>query len=239
MATRPIFLPSSDTRLVRQEDVEFEWHPGFAASQKRRSIEALHRAAENAGLGHSFLEVSTRSADALGVGLSAFNLQIKLGDRVQPVSVEAAFQSSKVFSQSGRQEHLLDVADGRKIKTRIKELDGEALVGFELQGEPWPLTPPTAFYDSLYLTALTDLISTQREIEQKLLAIDAFTDIEFNPAKSLNCQARTCALFVSLGGFERVRDIIEDRESFIAILDGAEYGPPSPRNVADDPPTLF
>lgn len=30
------------------------------------------------------------------------------------------------------------------------------------------------------------------------MAHDCFTDIEFNPKKSLNCQARSCALAVAL-----------------------------------------
>lgn len=239
MATRPVFLPSPGDLLVRQVDVEFQWHPGFALSQKRKNVKALHEAAEVAGLGQSFLEISTRSESALGVTLSAFNLRITIAGRLEPVSVEAAFQSSKVFSGSGRQVHLLDVADGREIKARIRELDAETLIGFEFQGEPWLLSPPTALYDYLYLKALTDLIQSNPEIEDRLLAVEAFTDIEFNPVKSLSCQARTCALFVGLGGYKPTRDIIESRESFVSLLNSARYGPSNPKRVADDPPTLF
>ena len=33
-------------------------------------------------------------------------------------------------------------------------------------------------------------------IEEDLNEFDAFTDIEFNPKRSFNCQAKSCALFV-------------------------------------------
>ena len=33
---------------------------------------------------------------------------------------------------------------------------------------------------------------------EELIDYDAFTDIEFNPQKSINCQAKSAALFVGL-----------------------------------------
>ena len=35
------------------------------------------------------------------------------------------------------------------------------------------------------------------EIRQELVKFDAFTDIEFNPKRSFNCQANSAAIFTS------------------------------------------
>lgn len=57
-----------------------------------------------------------------------------------------------------------------------------------------PRTPPTAFYDWLYINAVL-----RSHIDRSTIrSYDGFTDIEFNSRKSLNCQARACAQFVSM-----------------------------------------
>lgn len=50
------------------------------------------------------------------------------------------------------------------------------------------------FYDWLYINALKQNSILATELEN----YDIFTDIEFNPNKSLSCQAATVALFLSL-----------------------------------------
>jgi hypothetical protein len=63
MAERPIFLPSSTQhQLVKEISVQLIWHSGFAESQKKRNIQALHEAADRLGYG-PLLEVSTKSDD--------------------------------------------------------------------------------------------------------------------------------------------------------------------------------
>ena len=52
----------------------------------------------------------------------------------------------------------------------------------------------------------------------KILDYDAFTDIEFNPKKSLNCQARSCAVFVSLAKKNLLNIALESKEAFLDIL---------------------
>lgn len=208
--------------------MEFRWSPGFAASQKRKNVEALHDAAKLRGVAKSILEVSTRSLETLGIKLSAFNLQIELPGRSNPVSVEAAFQSSKVFDRAGLQSHLLELTDGREIKGHIRSLGDQELIGFEYLSETWPLDPPTAMYDYIYLQAITQLVSQQPEVGDQLAAFEAFTDIEFNPKKSLSCQARTCALFIGLGGLKPVQQLLADPSAFRAHLVKHRYGPKSP-----------
>ena len=65
------------------------------------------------------------------------------------------------------------------------------LIGFNLLGEEWPIEPPTCFYDWLYISALIQ----HPDAVQELLNFHAFSDIAFNPEKSLNCQARSAAVF--------------------------------------------
>ena len=50
------------------------------------------------------------------------------------------------------------------------------------------------FYDWLYIRALAQ----NSELALSLMEYNAFTDIAFNPKKSINCQANSAALFVSL-----------------------------------------
>ena len=72
---------------------------------------------------------------------------------------------------------------------------------------------------NLYLKAvksnIEDLINT---IYEKILNYTAFTDIEFNPKKSINCQARSCALYVSLFKNELLDIALESEEAFLEII---------------------
>jgi len=197
MANRPVFVAQKSARNVGESTVAFEWFPGFSVSQKQRSIYSLHEAARlelGLALGE-ILEVSTKAPSALGASLSALNLSLEL-DTGRLVPVEVAFQSSKVFRHAGPQTSLLDLELGRNAKAAIRGLDDDELIGFFFEGRPWPLSPSPNIYDYLYLRAL----SAHPELTTDLRGYRAFTDIEFNPKRSLNCQARSCAYFVLLGG---------------------------------------
>ena len=56
------------------------------------------------------------------------------------------------------------------------------------------LVLPTAFYDWLYLNAL----GSHRDWIEAASGYPEFTDIEFNPAKSVNCQDRALAGIIAL-----------------------------------------
>jgi hypothetical protein len=64
---------------------------------------------------------------------------------------------------------------------------------FDVSG-PLPSIVIRWSYDWLYINA----IYPHREWLVRLNRYAGFTDIEFNPERSVNCQARSCALFVSL-----------------------------------------
>lgn len=191
MAKRPIFVPVPEgSPLVDEIPIEFTWHPGFAVSQKKKNVAALHEAAALKGFG-PLLEVSSKSERELGQSLSAFILRLEVEGR--ETSVESAFQGSKVFEQGGPFKDLL-FAGSREAKRDPRLRASGRLIGFRFEEQDLPLTPDTAFYDWLYVSALLRQPGNIAQLE----GYAGFTDIEFNPKRSLNCQARTCALIVSL-----------------------------------------
>ena len=212
MATRPVFVPlRSKTAFVRETAVEFTWFAGMAISQKQKSIQSLHEAAKRRLGDVPILEISSKSPDPLGVRLSAFNLTFPLVGR--NVSVEVAFQAGKRFESGGP---FLDLLDGssRDAKGDPRLRETGRLTGFVLSGEEWPTEPRTAFYDWLYLKALL----ANPVLAEKLASYGAFTDIEFNPEKSLNCQARSAALYVSLRREGLLEEAMSGRETYLRLL---------------------
>lgn len=193
--------------------VEFRWFAGMAVSQKQKSIASLHEAACKRLSIRNILEISSKSAEPLGVRLSAFNLTLPLN--VKCVSVEVAFQAGKRFERGGPFLDLLD-RTSREAKKDPRLKESGRLVEFVLSGESWPLEPQTAFYDWIYLKAL----ATNPELTEKLTAYEAFTDIEFNPEKSINCQARSAALYVSLHREGLIKPALSSKVAYLKILAG-------------------
>ena len=192
MAERPVFVPATTGRMfVHEVPVEFRWHPGMAPSQKKKNVVELHNAAHARGL-QTLLEVSSKSDREIGKRLSAFHQKVKLTDgSVHPL--ECVYQGSKVFANGGPFLDLFSV-EPRVAKADERLKGSGRLIRFELEGKKFPLYPKSIFYDWLYANA----IFPEREWLRRLGQIDGFTDIEFNPEKSVNCQARSCALFVAL-----------------------------------------
>lgn len=192
MASRPIFIAQDVFPYVKVGDIDFKWHPGLSISQKKNSIKSLHQAAVEQDSQLSLLEISTKSDNPLGVSLSAFNLAITMPDG-RSVTVENIFQSSKVFKQGGPFKDLLNVTP-KEAKRDPRLLESGELVGFIRKGRLWPLKPTTIFYDWIYINTLR----SNKKLAEEIVTFNAFTDIEFNPKKSMNCQARSAALYVSL-----------------------------------------
>lgn len=215
MATRPIFMPSfSGDLLVVTKHVEFEWFPGMALSQSRKSIASLHETARmKLGVG-DILEISSKSPDDLGVALSAFNLMIKTVKHEREFSLECAYQASKVFEYGGPFVDLLNV---RSIDAKRDARLGQCgrLIKFRFFGVDWPLEPRTAFYDWLYINAL----HKQAALADKVLAYRAFSDIAFNPGKSVNCQAYAAALYVALSQRGLLTsELLKSQENYLAVI---------------------
>tara|TARA_X000001036_G_scaffold310443_1_gene289148 strand:+ start:651 stop:1367 length:717 start_codon:yes stop_codon:yes gene_type:complete len=217
MANRPIFTVSDEEgNFFKQKDIEFEWFPGMASSQKKKSVKSLHKAGEQKGI-TDILEVSTKSEEVLGNQLSAFNLSVK-DHNGKLLPLELAFQGSKVFENGGPYHDLYnkDILQVKKDERISKDF---RISSFNFQGEIWENEPKTAFYDWLYLNAVNQKLSSDSDLLfKKILNYRAFTDIEFNPKKSLNCQARSCAVFVSLSRKNLLQIALESREAFLDIL---------------------
>lgn len=215
MAERPIYIPSNDpNQLVRTKYVQFEWVKGMAFSQKQKCVDALHHATVEA-LGFTrILEVSSKSREELGVKLSAFNLMIDNPQKNLTFSVECAFQSGKIFENGGPFPEILKLSsrEAKKFFYDKEYLGG--IIGFQSNGYRWPNYPTTLFYDWLYVNAL----SRKSELIEELIGYDAFSDIEFNPQKSKNCQAYSVALFCSLKKQGLLDKAISSKESFKMLI---------------------
>jgi hypothetical protein len=207
MAERPIFVPLKEgRRLFAEVPIDFRWHPGMAPVQKRKNVGELHEAAKKRGL-NNLLEISSKSDLEIGRRLSAFHQKIEVDGRLVPL--ECIFQGSKVFQDGGPYTDLF-WADPRDAKRDPRLKESGRLVSFRFSGKDFPLSPPTVFYDWLYANA----IFPARDWLKRLSQLDGFTDIEFNPEKSVNCQARSCAIFVSLEQRGELDDAMTSFESF-------------------------
>ncbi|KJJ98025.1 hypothetical protein UB44_15625 [Burkholderiaceae bacterium 26] len=217
MATRPIFMPSlSGPLLVSTELIEFHWFPGMAKSQAQKSIDSLHEKARQLLHVDRVLEISSKSKEEYGVKLSAFNLMITTPRR--EYSLECAYQASKVFERGGPFKDLLNVKSiDAKRDPRLTQFG--RLTKFQWYGTDWPLQPRTAFYDWLYINAL----HRQPDLAQVVLGYRAFSDIAFNPERSINCQAYAAALYVSL--HERgllTEEVLKDQKQYLSVIDTGE-----------------
>jgi hypothetical protein len=218
MANRPVFTPCLESKsLIKEILCEFQWSPGMAPSQKKKNIEALHKAAHSKGK-TPVLEVSTKSVMPMGLALSAFNLKVRSPKGA--ISLESAFQGSKVFEKGGPYTDLYG-KDGSAIKKDERLRERGRLLKFRYEGEDWGLEPQTAFYDWLYLRAVDICLEFKA-----LCDFNGFTDIEFNPEKSINCQARSCALYVSLVKRNLLRESLTNKEKFLSILRSYNYSLP-------------
>ena len=213
MAIRPIFAINDNKKeLFKEIDIEFTFYNGFSVSQKAKSIQSLQENARKQGY-KNILEVSTKSDNKLGWQLSAFNLMVDF-DNDKKISLECAFQGSKVFENNIQYKDLYLVESIQAKKDERLKKSGN-IIGFEFEGNFWENEPKTAFYDYLYIKTIFD---NYKNIINELVKFDSFSDIEFNPKKSINCQARTCAIWVSLYKMDLLEDALRSKDKFIELV---------------------
>lgn len=220
MAIRPIFIPiyekihgktkNSRGALVERLDINIAWHGGFSIIQKQRNIIALHAEAEKQGIS-PVLEISTKSLQEVGARLSAFKLKIDVNGVYK--TLESVYQASKVFSISGQHIELADLHPG-EAKKRVRELGKGEIVSFRFLGEDFETEPRNAFYDWLYIRA----ILPHEDWIKKNLSYAAYSDIEFTPSKSINCQARAVAEFHALSMRGQALECASDFQRFRFLL---------------------
>jgi hypothetical protein len=217
MAQRPVFTPCIDgPSYVLTKMVDFKWFAGMVTLQKQKSIDSLHVAAHDQMGVEKVLEVSSKSRKKIGVELSAFNLSMALPNTSTKISVECAFQGSKVFENGGP---YIDIFSKTSLEAKKDERlrSSGRLTNFHFFGNDWLLEPQTAFYDWLYINALKENANLAKEI----LEYSGFTDIEFNPKKSINCQAHSVALFVSLYKREMLDVVTSNKDDFLKAMKAA------------------
>ena len=214
MANRPVFTPSTkEDLLVETHDIDFQWSQGMAASQKKKNVQALHSSASDKLKINSILEVSSKSSDDIGIQLSAFNLSFHAGSG-KKYTLECLFQASKEFENGGPFRDLLNVLpkDAKRDK-RLNE-SGKLILFRSLSGAAWPLYPHTLYYDWLYL----NILKSNTSYLEMANRFSGFSDIEFNPKKSFNCQAYSVALAVSLYRRNILDEVLENKKSYIQFI---------------------
>lgn len=214
MAQRPVFVPSRKAPYVDVFMPEFVWNGGFATSQKQKNIVALHEAFHKRFPERNLLEISSKSLQDFGMKISAFHLKKKVPSIGKSIPVECIFQGSKVFSAGGPYTELYEKTP-REAKKEPRLKSSGILRGFQFEGQQYPLQPKTVFYDWLYINAILE----NSGYTEQLIQFDGFTDIEFNPDKSINCQAKSAALFVALFRLELLEQC-RDFEQFSKLFGG-------------------
>ena len=213
MAKRSVYISDYRAPYMRPAEVEFTFFSGFSLAQKQRCIRSLHESFLASEPDIRILEISTKSTEPLGVALSAFNLTIETPRR--SFTVESAFQSSKVFEMGGPYTDLLG-ADARTAKRDERLRSSGRVIGFRFHGRDYPTEPKDLFYNWIYINALV----RQRRLAEEVCAYGAFSDIEFNPAKSLNCQAVAAAIYVGL----RMAGKLDEALANIGTFESLVYG---------------
>ena len=128
------------------------------------------------------------------------------------------FQGSKVFERGGPFVDIFDMTS-REAKKDERLRSSGCLTGFHFFGTDWELEPQTAFYDWLYINALKKQPPSWTE---QLVEYSAFSDIEFNPERSINCQAYSVALYMSLHKRNRLDEATSSREAFLRTVSNAD-----------------
>lgn len=206
MAKRLYFKSVPDQKQVLDEKLcAFQYFNGFAVSQKQKCIAEFHKQIRECEPDAEIIEISTKSTSLIGVALSAFNLMFYDRVREQEFALENIFQSSKVFENGGPYEDIL-LLQPRDAKRDERLKSSGQLQYFLYQNVKWDLEPKTLFYDWIYMSALKQ----NEELAQEVIKYTIFTDIEFNQEKSINCQARSAAIFASLSKLNILEKALSD-----------------------------
>jgi hypothetical protein len=202
---RPVFMPRVNSdNLVKTDMVRFERHVGFASRQKKKSINDLHQVIRKKYGFNNVLELSSKSGNKLSFLLSPLSLKLSHEPDAQQYSVENAFQSSMVFEDGGPYTDLLTVPPRQAKKDERLTTSGE-LIGYNYFGMEWSVEPLTTFYDWLYVNALQQ----NPQLHEEVMQYQAFTDIAFNPKKSIHSSAYALAMFVALNKRELLDNVAD------------------------------
>lgn len=193
MAARPVFLTNQNKPYFSEYNVNFVYNNGFAPCQKKKNIIAIHNAFHKDNSDKKVLEISSKSFDEIGVKLSAFNLMLYVESLGKSMPVEIMYHSGKIYKDSGRHLEILNMTPKESKKYLYQNKFG-LIEYFVFENQRVEVDDFCDFYNWLYIKALLE----NEYISSELLKYEAFTDVEYNPSRSKNCQARSAAMFVSL-----------------------------------------
>lgn len=202
---RSVFAPTTSPPYWQENQFTLTTARSDHGSARTSAIIEIQTYANSIGY-KNVLEISGSSPHPSGVDLSAFNLISDIPGVEGTASVESIYQASKVFEGGGPYEDLLK-SDSRSAKLDPRIRKSGPLTSFQLGGTEYLIEPPNAFYNWLYLRALLKADISIVELS----SFDAFTDIEFNPLKSVSCQAQAVALIV---GYYSEHKVIPDLTTF-------------------------
>ena len=238
-ATRYCFYIDKNLNVMKKE-ITFHWFSGFSKEQKNRSIHSfLDTTAQQFNIDRNkILEICKLSPNSLGQQLSAFNLLLTLKNNQNQAitaNVERFFQGAKVFGKKDDifsddkigafEEIIIDKSLHPKRYQPLANVLNEVkngklqMIAFQLFGQDYPLNPKNFFYDYLYITALIQ----NKKLSEQLLAYEYFSDIEFNPKKAINCQAKSAAIYVSMLKKGIVQDFIEQDNDGLEKLNKEKF----------------
>lgn len=187
MAKRVVYECIGEAPYYRAEVFEFKYFSGTFLPKVQKNVVLLHKLYMEKSDTQP-LEVSTKSLQETGVQLSAFNLKDNNG-----TTVECLFQAAKKFENGGPYTDILEKTS-REAKKDDRLRKSGKLVAFVKDGVEYPFEPKTAFYDWLYINTMIQ----HKDLCAQLDEFRAFTDIEFNPDRSINCQAEAVAIYCGL-----------------------------------------
>lgn len=224
MAERSIFVSKNTYPYFEEIHVQLDWFGGSALSQKRKCEIGLHQNFLKAYSDEKVLEISSASLYRLGTQLSAMNLSKRTEAGI--TTVESAFQSSRIYQTPEGMvgpfpEYLF--LPGKECKKIVKERSrGFHSYQYSFDGMTFyaPNYHISLFYDYLYLNALLE--PENAAVREQLLegGYTAFSDLA---TKSLNSQARSCAIFVGLVKAGRI-DEVKQFDTFLKLFCTKENG---------------
>lgn len=128
MAVRPVYAVQCRAPYYSVFNAEFAWAGGFALSQSRKNVSAMHECFERRHPGKKALEISSKSCSPAGVAASALNLRLFVPSKARSFPVECCYQAAKVFAGGGPYDDLLTAApkdakrDGAAFRKRAARL---------------------------------------------------------------------------------------------------------------------
>lgn len=202
---KQIFVSNDDTLSMRYD-------VSVPEMDKHELVHFLHDKFASYHSDCNILEVSTRGDKNEGKALSAFNLCYTLKKSQQKVSVESAFQGSKVFTDGSTYPDLFH--KNSYTAKMDKRRWGKQIAFYLFYEQRFEVSPPTLFYNWLYLKTL----QVNPQVWDTVKEYNAYTDTAADMNRSINCQARACAIAHSLFKLGLFEEALENLDNFKRII---------------------